>query len=364
MAEFSSLAPGPLCAMILADFGADVVLIERPGEASPGVIAPGSMFSRGKRSMVADLKNAAHLERIRELIDETDVLIEGNRPGVMERLGLGPDALMKRNPGLIYARVTGWGQDGPYAHLAGHDINYIAVGGPLAHVGVDEPVPPSSFVGDFASGALHAVIGILLALHGRATSKLGQVVDAAMVDGSAQLMVGLLEMQARGLLAPRGENSMDGLAPYYRCYQCSDGRWFSVGAIEPIFYRRLLDTLGLEDEPTEQQLDRERWPALRARIGAVFASRTSAEWEGVFGVTDACAAPVVDLDELLTNRHLAARELFLVGSRGVLEPAPAPRLLDTPARAGARPEPGQHTARLFSTSGWPYESPDQEQPES
>lgn len=347
--EFSSLAPGPFSAMILADFGADVILLERPGGNRAGISITGpAMFSRGKRSIVVDLKDSDQLDKVLELTDDADVVIEGYRPGVMERLGLGPDVLHARNPALIYARATGWGQDGAYAQRAGHDINYIAIGGPLAQIGTDRPTPPGAFVGDFASGGLMMVIGVLLALQERTRSGFGQVVDGAMVDGANLLMAGPLELIRQGQLRPRGENMLDGNAPFYGAYECADGRWYSVGAIEPNFYDALLTVLGLDDEPREAQLDRARWPELRARISAIFRTRTCAEWDVELAAVDACVAPVLEVEDLLTNPHLLSRNSFR-SQDGVPDPMPAPRLSRTPGWPGSLPEPGAHTADLLGS---------------
>jgi alpha-methylacyl-CoA racemase len=350
--EFSSLAPGPFSAMVLADFGADVILLERPGGNRAGIEIKGpAMFSRGKRSIVIDLKDAEQLETVLELLDDADVVIEGYRPGVMERLGLGPDVLQARNPRLIYARATGWGQHGAYAQRAGHDINYIAIGGPLGQIGTDRPTPPGSFVGDFASGGLMMVIGVLLALQARARSGLGQVVDAAMVDGSNLLMAAPLELVRQGLLQPRGQNMLDGNAPYYGTYETSDGRWYSVGSIEPVFYDRLLTVLGLHDEPREAQNDRSRWPALCARFAEVFRTRTSAEWDKELAAVDACGAPVLEIEDLMTDPHLVSRESFRLKG-GIPDPMPAPRLSRTPGRPGELPEPGAHSDEVLNGHPW------------
>jgi alpha-methylacyl-CoA racemase len=293
------------------------------------------MFCRGKQRVTADLKSVAGRDLVTGLAAQADVLVEGYRPGVLERLGLGPDEQLAANPRLIYTRVTGWGQDGPYAQRAGHDINYIAVAGALAQVGFDEPVPPGTFVGDYVGGTLNAVIGVLLALQARVRTGAGQVVDAAMVDGAVTLLAGHLELHARGYLRRQGENPTDGLAPFYGSYRCSDGRWYAVGAIESRFYATLLTALGLTDVPADGQMDRTRWPDTRERIAAAFATRTRDEWERLFAEADVCGAPVLRIDELAANEHLAARDSVLAVDGG-WDPAPAPRLSATPGRAGAR----------------------------
>jgi alpha-methylacyl-CoA racemase len=333
--EFSSLAPAPMCAMILANFGAEVTLIERAQTTNPRLLDDGPpMFSRGKRAVAADLKDPACVARVTDLAAESDVLIEGYRPGVMERLGLGPDRLLERNPRLIYTRVTGWGQDGPYAQRAGHDINYIAVAGALAQIGIDELTPPATFLGDFAGGSYLATIGILLALQAREKTGRGQVVDAAIVDGVATLMSAQLEMYSRGLLEPRGRNIADGHAPFYGSYRCADGRWYSVGAIEPQFYSSFLQCLGLDDVAVATQHDRSQWPESRQRIAAAFSTKTAAEWDEILSAADACGAPVLQIEDLLSDPHLAARHTYLTESNAVIA-AVAPRLSATPGAIGA-----------------------------
>jgi alpha-methylacyl-CoA racemase len=337
--ELASVAPAPLAAMILADFGAEVIVVEQPGGGRAGLGLGGyPLFCRGKQRIEADLKDTADRERVLALVDGADVLVEGYRPGVLERLGLGPDELLTRNPGLIYTRLTGWGQTGPYAQRAGHDINYVAVAGALAQVGWDEPVPPGTFVGDYGGGTLHAVIGILLAVAARQQTGRGQVVDAAMAEGALTLLSGHLELHARGYLEEQGRNPTDGRAPFYGTYRCADGGWYSVGAIEKPFYAALLQALGLTDVDVDQQMDRDTWPALRKRIADVFATRTRAEWERLLARLDVCGAPVLGLDELAEDPHLTAREaLRKVG--GGWEPMPAPRLSETPGRPGERRDP-------------------------
>jgi len=333
--EFSSLAPAPMCAMLLANFGAEVTLIERAQPVAPGLLDDGPpMFSRGKTAVAADLKDPACVAWVADLAAEADVLIEGYRPGVMERLGLGPDQLLRRNRRLIYTRVTGWGQDGPYAHRAGHDINYIAAAGALAQIGIDEPVPPATFLGDFAGGSYLATIGILLALQAREKTGRGQVVDAAIVDGVATLMSAQLEMYSRGLLAPRGHNIADGHAPFYGSYRCADGRWYSVGAIEPHFYAAFLRCLGLVDVAIEDQHDRARWPQLRERVAAAFLTKTSVEWDEILAASDACGAPVLQIEDLLADPHLGVRRTYVAESRGLIAGV-ARRLSYTPGSIAA-----------------------------
>lgn len=346
--DLSALGPGPFATMVLADFGADVIMVDRPD--APEDDRP--LFSRGKRSIRLDLKSEVGREELWRLVDEADVLVEGFRPGVMERLGLGPDVVLDRKPSIIYTRVTGWGQDGPYAVRAGHDINYIAIAGVLGLIGIDdEPTPPLSIVGDFAGGSLTAVIGILMALRVRDHTGKGQVIDAAMIDGSALLITTQLEMQAKGQWGPRGTNLVEGRAPFYGSYRCADDRWFSVGAMEPKFYRAFLEVLGLNDEPIEEQLDIARWPRQRSRIAAVFATRSRADWTELFAEVDTCAAPVLELDELADDPHLSHRHVVLPIAGGGWQAAPAPRLSLTPGRAGERPRVGQHTTEVAGTRG-------------
>lgn len=342
--DVSALAPGPFCTMILADFGADVIAIERPTLSPAGL---DRLFMRGKRSVVLDLKTEEGLEATKQLVDSADVFVEGFRPGKMEELGLGPSDLMARNPRLVYARLTGWGQDGPYAHRAGHDVNYISIAGALGIIGNDGPVIPATLAGDFAGGSLMTVQGILMALIERNLSGKGQVIDAAMVDGAALLISAMLELQAEGKWGPRGTNVVTGAAPFYTCYECADGGWFSVGAMEPQFYRAFIETLGLEPELAASQMDRTTWPALRKQIADTFATRSRDQWAEAFAKTDGCGTPVLELDELSSDPHIKARQILLDGKRGP-QAAPAPRFGRTPGRAGERPEHGEHTLAVLA----------------
>lgn len=352
--DVSALGPGPFAGMLLADFGADVIAVERP-DADPD--SEPALFARGKRSVFADLKSDRDRDRIESLAAEADVFLEGYRPGVMERLGLGPDELLARNPALVYVRLTGWGQDGPYALRAGHDVNYIAIAGALGVIGPTEPVIPLSVVGDFAAGSLVAVMGILAALRVRDRTGQGQVIDAAIVDGTALLLTCQWELHARGQWGERGSNLVDGLAPFYGVYQCSDGNWFSVGAMEPKFYQAFLRVVGIDDADSSRQLDTREWPALRARLATIFGTRTRADWETAFAAVDTCAAPVLTLDEVGVDPHIAHRGVVVPDKAGGWRAAPAPRLSVTPAAAGEVPTRGEHTDQIFRHSGWPEPAP-------
>ena len=354
--ELQGLGPGPFCAMLLSDFGADVVRVERTqtvaaaGDGPP----PPDVLARGRRSVGIDLKSPDGVEALLRLVDRADVLIEGFRPGVTERLGAGPDACLARNPRLIYGRVTGWGRGGPYAPYAGHDINYLALSGTLWSIGRggEAPVAPLTYVGDFGGGGMLLTIGICAALAERATSGRGQVVDAAMVDGAALLNSFLYGMRAMGMWGEeRGRNLLDTGAPFYDTYETADGGWVAVGALEPHFYRNLVDALGLEGVPHTQP-GPEGWPALRERFAAAFRPRTRDEGCDRLEAAEACFAPVLSPWEAPEHPHNAARGTF-VESNGLVQPAPAPRFSRTPARiAGPPPRPGQHTDEVLTEWGF------------
>jgi alpha-methylacyl-CoA racemase len=354
--EFAGLGPGPFCGMLLADLGADVVRIDRRGARS-GLLAEiggTSLLDRGKRSIALDLKDPDDLSVVRALVARCDVLLEGFRPGVMERLGLGPDALLAENPSLVYGRMTGWGQTGPLAATAGHDIGYIAVAGALGATGRpdERPAPPINLLGDFGGGGVFLALGAVAALvHARATGQ-GQVVDAAIVDGTAVLTTMIHGMLGSGAWVDRrGVNLLDSGAPFYDVYRCADGQFVAVGALEEQFYAALLEGLGLAGEPDlPPREDPTQWPALRARFAERFASRTRAEWWAVFQGTDACVAPVWSLTEATADPHNRAREVF-VEVDGRLQPAPAPRFSATPGVAGAVPAVGQHSAEIRAELG-------------
>ena len=334
--EVASIGPGPFAAMVLSDLGADVTRVDRVG-GGDGV---GDPLLRGRSSVVAaDLKTEAGVGAVLRLVEESDVLIEGFRPGVAERLGFGPEVCAVRNPRLVYGRVTGWGQTGPRAARAGHDIDYLAVVGALHPIGDagGGPVPPLNLVADFGGGGMLLVVGVLAALLERATSGRGQVVDAAMVDGASLLMAFHHGLIAGGLWTDRrGDNLLVGGAPFYRCYRTADDRYVAVGAIEPQFYAALLDGLGLTGEDLPDQYDRAGWGLLAERFAAVFAGRTRDEWDAAFAARDACVVPVLTPTEATVDAHLLARNNF-VEIDGVVQPAPAPRFSRSETPVPGRP---------------------------
>jgi alpha-methylacyl-CoA racemase len=333
--DTSTLGPGPFASMVLADFGAEVIEIRRP---VANEIDAADQFLRGKQQLTIDLRAPGGAELIARLCDTADVFLEGYRPGTMERRGLGPDVLLARNPRLVYTRLTGWGQGGPYASAAGHDINYVAIGGPLGAVGTDDrPVPALNLLGDFSGGSFPAVLGTVLALFARERTGRGQVVDAGMVDGAAYLLYAQFSELGRGEWHGRGTGLLSGIAPCYTVYRCADGGWMSVGSIESKFYAQLLKGLGLDESLLARQHDRSSWAADRAAIGAVFATRPRAHWVEVFAGTDACAYPVLDLDEIAADPHMAGRGSVTVDAQGVPRVRPAPRLSETPGAPGEPP---------------------------
>ncbi|HEY7147050.1 MAG TPA: CaiB/BaiF CoA-transferase family protein [Streptosporangiaceae bacterium] len=351
--EVASLAPGPFGCMILSDLGADVLRVDRV-PAGDGAASPAGVLGRGRRSIGINLKDPDGVSVLLELAGSADVLVEGFRPGVAERLGFGPADCAAGNPRLVYARMTGWGQDGPLAQSAGHDIDYIAVSGALDPVGRagQPPVPPLNLIGDFGGGGMLLALGILAALVERSTSGLGQVVDAAMVDGSALLTTLLHGMRAAGLWQDeRGTNLLDGGAPFYDTYATADGRYVAVGALEPQFYAALLAGLGLAEADLPGQHDRPGWPRLRAAFAAAFARRTRDEWAAVFAGSDACVAPVLSPGEAPGHPHNQARGVFTdVG--GLRQPAPAPRFGRTPAGQPRPPaRPGADTDEVLAGLG-------------
>jgi alpha-methylacyl-CoA racemase len=355
--ELAGLGPAPFGAMVLADLGAEVVLVDRAAACvgSQPESVKFNALGRGRRSVGVDLKHPDGPEVVARLCENADVLVEGMRPGVAERLGVGPDVLCERNPALVYARMTGWGQDGPMAARAGHDINYIAVAGPLAHIGRagQPPTVPLNLVGDFGGGGMLLALGVCAALVERATSGRGQVIDAAMVDGAALLLAPIFPAFETGYWHPeRGTNALDGGAPFYDCYRCADGEWISVGAIEPQFYAALLEGLGLADAEVGDQNDESRWPATKERFAEVFATRTRAEWVAAFAGVDACVAPVLSMGEVAADEHLVARGTYVTRD-GVTQAAPAPRFSRTPGALPRPPAPpGHHTVEVLGEAGW------------
>ncbi|MFC0453187.1 CaiB/BaiF CoA transferase family protein [Rhodococcus jostii] len=347
--ELAGIGPGSHACMLLADLGADVVRVERRAAAgAPGIGIERDATLRGRHTVEADLKNDDDRASLLELIDHADVLVEGFRPGVTERLGLGPDHCLSRNQALIYARMTGWGQDGPLADRAGHDINYISLTGILDNIGRtgERPVPPLTLVGDFGGGSMFLVVGVLAALWERERSGLGQVVDAAMVDGVGVLAQMMWSMRGNGTWSTgRGENLLDGSYPFYDTYVCGDGRHVAVGAIEPQFYAELIDGLMLDPNRLPGQWERDRWTELRAEFEIAFKSRTRDEWAQAFADTDACVTPVLTYDEALGHPHLVARKTF--GSIGAVDqPMPAPRFSRT-----APPTPSEPVSEMAGLVG-------------
>jgi alpha-methylacyl-CoA racemase len=331
--EMAGIGPGPFGTMLLGDLGAQIIRVERKGAGGTG---PAS--DRNRVAISVDLKTDAGRDAVLDLIASADILVEGFRPGVMEKLGLGPDVCLARNPGLVYGRMTGWGQEGPLAPRAGHDIDYIAIAGVLGHVGREgePPTPPINLVGDFGGGGMFFVVGVLAALHERSVSGRGQVVDVAMVDGAALLMSMIRDFQAMGAWTDeRGTNVLDSGAPYYDVYETSDGQYMAVGAIEAQFYAALLDGLGLDAASLPDQNDRAGWPQLRETFTTAFRSRTRDEWNKIFENTDACVSPVITMTEATSHPHNVARNSF-VEVDGMMQVAPGPRFSRTP---GVSPRP-------------------------
>jgi alpha-methylacyl-CoA racemase len=334
--ELAALGPAPFCAMMLSDMGADVLRIERKSQTSSETsksetslgFSPGSsdFMARGRRTLALDLKDAGDLEQLRQLLRYADVVMEGFRPGVVERLGIGPDVCLADNPRLIYARMTGWGQDGPMAHLPGHDINYLAMSGTLDMIGTsEEPVIPLNLLGDFGGGGMYLAFGIVCALHERMRSGRGQVVDAAIVDGVASLSTFIHGLEASGQWgAGRGTNVLDGGAPFYAIYRTSDGRYIAVGAIEPKFFANLIGKLGTTEIGLADQWKRQRWPDMRRNFQAIFSTRTRDEWQAIFEGSEACVSTVLTLQEAQNDPHNRARQVF-VATGAQFQAAPAPR---------------------------------------
>ena len=350
--EIAGIGPGPFCSMMLADMGADVLRVDRAqhAERTNEAFARADAMNRGRRSAAVDLKHPDGVELVLELVEAADALVEGFRPGVAERLGIGPDDCHARNPRLVYGRMTGWGQDGPYADAAGHDINYIALAGSLHPIGRagERPVPPLNLVGDFGGGGMLLAFGVACALFEARESGEGQVVDAAMVDGAALLATMVHGFHAIGMWADeRGVNMLDGAAPFYDTYETSDGKYVSIGSIEPQFYAELLAKTGLADEDLPDQNDRSQWPAMKERLADLFRQRTRDEWCDLMDASDVCFAPVLSLAEAPQHPHNVHRGTF-VEVEGVSQPAPAPRFSRTPAEVpGPPPLAGEHTAEAL-----------------
>ncbi|MFS4105762.1 CaiB/BaiF CoA transferase family protein [Streptomyces sp. PD-S100-1] len=347
--ELAGIGPGPFAAMLLADLGADVVRVDRPGGAGLGIDPARDVTNRNKRSVVLDLKSPEGRAGVLDLAARADVLIEGYRPGVAERLGVGPEDCHARNPRLVYGRMTGWGQDGPLAPRAGHDIAYIAVTGALGMIGAPDrpPAVPANLLGDYAGGSLYLVVGVLAALHHARASGAGQVVDAAIVDGAAHLGAMIHGMLAAGAWQDRrGVNLLDGGCPYYGTYETADGAYMAVGALERRFYDEFAALLGLPSDLAGAHADLARWGELREAVAARFKSRTRDEWTAVFEDSDACVAPVLSLREAPHHPHLAARGAF-TDHGGITQPAPAPRFSATPTAVRTGPAlPGAHAAEV------------------
>ena len=348
--EMTGIGPGPFCAMLLSDMGAEVLRIDRKGGGG-GI--PNDPHSRGRRSLALDLKKPEAVEAVLKLAEGADVLQEGYRPGVMERLGLGPDVVLARNPKLVYGRMTGWGQYGPLSQAAGHDINYIALTGALAGMGKEKPMPPLNLVGDFGGGALYLAMGICAALVSAQNTGKGQVIDAAMTDGATSLMGMFFGMKAAGLwTTERHANMLDGAAPFYDTYETKDGKFISLGSIEPQFYALLREKAGFTDAAFDKQHDHNGWPDLKDKVAATFKTKTRDEWDAIMEGTDICYAPVLDMDEAYDHPHNRARET-IIDMFGVKQPNVAPRFSGTPsAIQGPTPSVGEHNDEALADWGF------------
>jgi alpha-methylacyl-CoA racemase len=357
--EIAGIGPGPFCAMLFADMGAEVIRVERAQAVRPG--ASGTIMDvsvRSRKNIAIDLKNPEGVEALLKLVEKADAIIEGFRPGVMERLGVGPDACLARNPKIVFGRMTGWGQDGPYAQAAGHDINYISLAGALAHYGREgqDPTPPLNMVGDFGGGGMFLAYGVVCALLEAQKSGEGQVVDTAMVDGTAILMSMFWGMKQAGVYDEDrpGTNLLDTGAHFYDAYRTKDGKYVSFGSIEPQFYAEMLQKLGLENDPEfARQMDKSAWPNLKKRMREIIAGRTREEWNAIFEMSDVCYAPVLTMSEAAQHPHNVARNAFL-DIDGLKQPAPAPRFSRTvPATPTPGAHPGQNTREVLTAWGLP-----------
>jgi len=357
--ELAGIGPAPMCAMLLSDMGADVVRIDRLADAGLGVQVQTKygLLNRGRRSVALDLKRPEATDTVLRMVEKADALIEGFRPGVMERLGLGPDVCLLKNPRLVYGRMTGWGQEGPLAQAAGHDINYIALAGALHSIGRrgEAPVPPLNLVGDFGGGALYLALGVVAGILEAQKSGKGQVVDVAMVDGVASLMTAIYGMHGAGIWTnERGTNVLDTGAHYYDVYETRDGKHISIGSIEAKFYEELLERSGLKNEELPRQNDRPSWPRMKERLKALFLTKTRDEWCKLMEGTDICFAPVLSMDEAPRHPHNQLRGTFVVQD-GVAQPAPAPRFSRTPSAIQCPPAvPGEHTEEALRDWGFSF----------
>jgi alpha-methylacyl-CoA racemase len=355
--EFAGIGPGPMCAMLLSDMGADVLRIDRTSAAGLGISmrTKFDLLNRGRRSVAFDLKKPEAIDAVMRLVEKADALIEGFRPRVMERLGLSPDQCLARNPRLVFGRMTGWGQEGPLAEAAGHDINYIALTGALHSIGRtgDRPLPPLNLVGDFGGGALYLALGVVAGLLEAQKSGKGQVVDAAMVDGASSLMTAIYGIKAAGMWTNnRGENLLDTGAHFYEVYETSDGKFVSIGSIEAKFYEELLDLSGLKGQELPNQMDRTAWPALKDQLTKIFKSKTRDEWCKIMEGSDVCFAPVLSMEEAPKHAHNRQRATF-VEVEGVVQPGPAPRFSRTPGEIQRPPaSPGEHTEEALRDWGF------------
>lgn len=354
--EIAGIGPGPFCAMLLADLGAEVIRVDR-ASAVPDEM-PGTpnldLLNRGRSSIGVDLKASKGVETVLKMVEKSDALIEGFRPGVAERLGIGPDVCLARNPKLIYGRMTGWGQNGTYSSMAGHDINYIALSGVLGMIGREgeKPVPPVNLIGDFGGGGMLLALGICAALVEVAESEKGQVIDAAMTDGSALLATMVHSFKAMGIWGERGTNLLDTGAPFYDVFECADGECISIGSIEPQFYSELLRITGLDKSDNPKQMDRSNWAEMKSKISDVIRGKTRKEWENLMEGTDVCFAPVLSIDEAYAHPHNKERQTF-IDIEGIMQPAPAPRFSRTPSSVKSPPpHAGQHTEQVLLDSGF------------
>lgn len=351
--EMAGIGPGPFCAMMLSDMGAEVIRIDRLDQKGGGHRA--NVLNRGRRSIALDLKNPAAVETVLRLVDQADALIEGFRPGVMERLGLGPDQCLARNPRLVFGRMTGWGQSGPLSQAAGHDINYISIAGALGAMGYSDrpPAPPLNLVGDFGGGAMYLLTGVLAALLERNSSGKGQVIDAAMTDGTASLLSPFFGLMAMNMWTTnRQSNKLDGGAHYYGSYECSDGKYISIGSIEPKFYALLLSKCGISDEQFLAQQDQQGWPSLREKLVQLFKTESREHWCELMEGSDVCFAPILDLAEAPEHPHNKARDTY-VDFDGVTQPAPAPRFSRTQSEIqSSAAMVGEHTEQILADWGY------------